>query len=59
MKKFNYEARDQATNKVVKAEIQAESENAAANLLIKQGYVPLSIKEKVGDDGVLDLRGRK
>ncbi len=49
MKKFNYEARDQATNKVVKAEIQAESENAAANLLIKQGYVPLSIKEKVGD----------
>ena len=51
MKKFNYEARDQATNKIIKAEIQADSENAAAKLLITQGYVPLSIKEQLGDGG--------
>lgn len=59
MKKFVYEARDQATNKIVKANLQAESENAAARLLIKQGFVPLSIKEQVGDGGILSkITGR-
>lgn len=46
MKKFSYEARDQASNKVVKASVQADSENAAAKLLIEQGFTPLSIKEQ-------------
>lgn len=46
MKKFIYEARDQSTNKVTKAEVQAESEHAAAKLLISQGFVPMNIKEK-------------
>lgn len=45
MKQFAYEARDQASDKVVKATIQAESETSAARLLIKQGFVPLTIKE--------------
>ena len=45
MKKFDYQARDGATNKVVKAVVQAESENAAAKLLIAQGFTPLSITE--------------
>ncbi|UTX51285.1 type II secretion system F family protein [Candidatus Saccharibacteria bacterium TM7i] len=59
MKKFIYEARDQATNKIVKADIQAESENAAAKLLMKQGYTPLSIKEQLGDGSFLSrLTGR-
>ncbi len=49
MKKFNYEARDQASNKIVKSSIQADSETAAARLLIKQGFVPLNVKEQVGD----------
>ena len=49
MKKFTYEARDRATNKLVKASLQADSENAAAQLLVKQGFVPLSIKEQIGD----------
>ena len=49
MKKFTYEARDRASNKLVKATLQAESESAAAQLLVKQGFVPLSIKEQVGD----------
>lgn len=53
MKKFTYEARDQATNKITKATIQAESENAAARLLIAQGFVPLSIKEQIGDGSFL------
>ncbi len=45
MKKFSYEARDQASNKVVKATVQADSETAAARLLNEQGFTPLSIKE--------------
>ena len=46
MKKFNYEARDQTNNKVIKATVQADSESAAAKLLINQGFTPLSIKEQ-------------
>ncbi|MDB5159779.1 MAG: putative Type pilus assembly protein PilC [Candidatus Saccharibacteria bacterium] len=53
MKKFTYEARDRATNKLVKASLQAESESAAAQLLVKQGFVPLSIKEQIGDGSFL------
>ena len=51
MKKFSYEARDQATNKIVKADIQADSESAAAHLLVKQGFMPLDIKEKSDEGG--------
>jgi len=59
VKKFTYEARDQATNKIIKSDIQAESENAAARLLIKQGFVPLNIKEQMGDGGFLSaITGR-
>lgn len=54
MRKYTYEAKDQATNKVVKATIQAESESAAAHLLVKQGFVPLSIKEQIGNGSFLD-----
>lgn len=46
MKKFSYEARDQASNKISKATVQADSENAAAKLLMSQGFTPLSIKEE-------------
>lgn len=53
MKKFTYEARDQATNKVVKSTIQADSETAAARLLIQQGFVPLNVKEQIGDGSLL------
>lgn len=45
MKKFVYEAKDKATNKIIKADIQADSESAAAKLLLKQGLIPHSIKE--------------
>lgn len=45
MKKFEYEAKDLSTNKTVKATVQAESENAAAKLLLAQGFTPQEIKE--------------
>lgn len=51
MRKYNYEARDQNTNKISKATVQAESETAAAKLLIEQGFIPLSIKEAIEDGG--------
>jgi type IV pilus assembly protein PilC len=53
VKKFSYEARDQATNKIIKSSIQADSETAAARLLIKQGFVPLDVKEQNGQDSVI------
>lgn len=53
MKKFTYEARDTATNKVVKSIVQADSENSAAHLLMEQGFVPLEIKEASEDGGLL------
>jgi type IV pilus assembly protein PilC len=49
VKKFNYQARDTSTNKVVKAAVQADSETAAAKLLMTQGFVPLDIKEDTGE----------
>lgn len=59
MRKFTYEARDQASNKIVKSSIQAETEVAAAKLLAKQGFVPLNIKEDNGEGGFLGkLNGR-
>ena len=44
MKKYNYEARDSASNKIVKSVVRADSENAAAKLLTAQGFVPLKIE---------------
>ncbi len=43
MKKYIYEARDSASNKIVKSVVQADSEMAAAKLLSAQGFVPLKI----------------
>ena len=43
MKRYVYEARDSASDKIVKSAIQAESESAAAKLLMAQGFVPLHI----------------
>jgi type IV pilus assembly protein PilC len=45
VRKFEYQAKDASTNKVIKASVQADSENAAAKLLIAQGFTPLHIKE--------------
>lgn len=54
MKKFNYEARDQASNKLVKSVVQAESERVAAKILMDQGLAPLSMKEQdASGDGLI------
>ena len=59
MKKFNYQARDTSTNKMVKATVQADSETAAAKLLMAQGFVPFDIKEDTGEGNLLArLTGR-
>jgi len=59
MRKFEYQAKDNSTNKVVKATVQADSENAAAKVLIAQGFTPFEIKEVNEDGNVLGrLTGR-
>lgn len=59
MKKFEYEARDNSSNKIVKSIVQAESENAAAKLLVEQGFIPLVIKEDGAGGGFVgNLTGR-
>jgi len=52
MRKFNYEARDATTNKIVKAMVQADTENQAAKLLVAQGFVPLNIKEITNEENI-------
>lgn len=59
MKKFSYEARDSATDKIVKSVVQADTENSAARLLIEQGFVPIDVKEVVeGGNFFGKLNGR-
>ncbi len=59
MKKFTYEARDRKTGRISKAAIQADSETAAAKLLIDQGFTPISIKEISETTGFLSrISGR-
>jgi type IV pilus assembly protein PilC len=41
---YNYEARNSATGEKVKAQVQADSEQAAAKLIRDQGLAPLSIR---------------
>ena len=43
---YQYTARDNSTNKVVKSTVKAESEKAAAKLLMAQGMIPLKITEQ-------------
>lgn len=59
MKRFNYEAKDQSTGKMVKATVQADNEHAAAKLLLAQGFTPHTIKEDNGSDNLLaQITGR-
>ncbi len=51
---FQYVARDSKTGEKIKAEVQAESEQAAAHLIGLEGLSPISIKLKDGgSDGLL------
>lgn len=53
MQKFTYKAKDRSTGKVVESSVQAESEHAAAKLLIDQGYTPLDIHLLGEQTGIL------
>lgn len=44
MLSFDYEAKDAKTGKKIKAQVQADNEQAAAKLIREQGLTPLSIK---------------
>ena len=48
MKKFSYKARDKATNKIEKGEIQADSERMAGRLLLERGLIPVDDIREVG-----------
>lgn len=59
MKKYHYEAKDTASDKVIKSVVQADSESAAAKTLIDQGLMPLNLKEFDENAGFLGkLTGR-
>lgn len=51
---FEYTARDTTSNKIVKSAVQAESERAAAKLLMAQGIVPLQLVEQTNKSGLLN-----
>lgn len=48
---FHYQARIPVSGKLVKADVQAESEQAAAKVIRQQGQVPISIKLARGGGG--------
>jgi type II secretory pathway component PulF len=59
VRKFNYEAKDISTGQTVKSTVQAESESAAAKLLIAQGFSPKNITEVDESGSLVDrLTGR-
>ncbi len=47
---FDYEAKDSKSGKKIKAQVQADNEQAAAKLIREQGYTPLNIKALSGDN---------
>lgn len=56
MLSYNYTARDPATGRQVKAEVQADSESSAAKLIKSEGLVPIDIQ--VSSGGVNPLLAR-
>lgn len=59
MRKFTYEAKDSRTNKTVKAVVQAETEQAAAKLLVSQGLNPTKIREAESKSSLFEKFGNR
>ena len=55
---YNYEARNAATGERIKAQVQADNEQAAAKLIKEQGLTPVSIKLDKGGRSFLGRRRR-
>ncbi len=53
---YHYTARNPATGKQVKADVQADSEAAAAKLITKEGLVPINIT--LGEKGLMSFGGK-
>jgi type IV pilus assembly protein PilC len=51
---YKYTARDPASGEKIKAEVQAENEQAAAKLILSQGYSPINIEIEGGDSAGLN-----
>lgn len=49
---YNYSAKDPASGKIIKAELQADNERAAAQLIQGQGLVPLDITPGKGESSL-------
>lgn len=49
---FKYTAKDPASGQMVRAEVQAENEQAATKLIKSQGYTPLEIKLAKSSQGI-------
>lgn len=58
MATYNYKARDTKSGKIVRSTIQADSESAAARLLMVQNVVPIEIKVASGNSKLLDKLNR-
>lgn len=58
MTTYNYKARDTKSGKIVRSTIQADSESAAARLLMVQNVVPIEIKVASGNSKLLDKLNR-
>lgn len=56
MLSFKYTARDPSTGQEVKAEVQAESEQAASRLITREGLVPIDIQ--LAEKATSGIRGR-
>ena len=56
MRRFKYRAKDKASGKIVKGNIQAEDEQTAGRLLIEQGYIPEHLTEE--GMGIFDSQSR-
>jgi type IV pilus assembly protein PilC len=50
---YKYVARDPVSGKKIKAEVQAESEVAAAKLIKTQGYAPISVVPVIGQQNLI------
>lgn len=52
---YTYTARDTSTDKTIKSTVQADSERAAAKLLMEQGIVPTKIQEQGQSNSLLSF----
>lgn len=58
MRRFQYEAREAKTGRIIKGTVQAESKRAAGKLLVEQNYVPEKISDESDQTFIDKLRNR-